>query len=87
MTWPHGSTISLIQAAQIADLLGDPHFPESDFVNETPKNIRKHGIDLADNVPQKYASCYPAVCRSGLLLAAETWHETGRWGGGAGGWP
>ena len=43
----------------IDDLLGDPDFPESDFVNETLKNIRKHGIDLADNMPQKYAEQHP----------------------------
>ncbi len=33
------------------DLLGNPDFPESDFVNEALKHMCKHGIDLADNMP------------------------------------
>jgi hypothetical protein len=39
----------------IDDMLGDPDFPESDFVSGTLKKIREQGIDAADNKPQMYA--------------------------------
>ena len=78
------------------DLLGDPELPDPDFVNETLRSVRKHGTDLVTNAPHNYAKNIRGPSRqqtpphgmpANLQAAAEDWRKTGRWLGGARGWP
>ena len=61
--WKEVTGVSVTADAEkwdsIDDMLGDPDFPDSDFVHGALQKIREQGIDAADNKPQVYARQYP----------------------------
>ena len=48
----------------INELLGGPELLESEFVSETLSNVRKRGIDLAQNAPHNYVERHPEAVSS-----------------------